>query len=297
MLYQSQSYGGALMPKDITALFCFVDDFYQAAMQWIQSKLLPCKKPTRTPAMSDSEILTIILLYHQSPCKNFKYFYESYLPLYSKDFSTLLSYSRFIYLKKRVLIYLLLMLEWFCHQTKNTGISYIDSTSIAVCHPKRISRNKVFAGFAKLGKTTKGWFFGLKLHLVINHKGEIQGLQFTAGNVDDREPVLDLTQHLTGLLFGDKGYIKQELFEALYEKGLKLVTGLKKNMKNKLMPMFERVLLRKRSVVETVFDILKCHFEIEHTRHRSVTNAIVHFFSTLVAYCLKPSKPAISNPT
>ena len=78
------------------------------------------------------------------------------------------------------------MLEWYCQQSQDTGISYIDSTSIAVCHPKRISRNKVFKGIGALGKSTKGWFFGFKLHLVTNEKGEIQGVKITKGNTDDR---------------------------------------------------------------------------------------------------------------
>lgn len=187
------------------------------------------------------------------------------------------------------------MLQWYAQQAQDTGISYIDATSIAVCHPKRISRNKVFKGIAKLGKTTKGWFFGLKLHLVANEKGEIHGLQLTPGNVDDRVTVPCLTKRLTGLLFGDKGYIKQELFDDLYARGLKLVTGIKKGMKNKLIPIFEKILLRKRSVIESIFAVLKYHFELEHTRHRSLWNALVHILSTLVAYCLKPTKPTISQ--
>ena len=176
-----------------------------------------------------------------------------------------------------------------------TGISYIDATSIAVCHPKRISRNKVFAGIAKLSKSTYGWFFGFKLHLVINEKGEIQGVTLTKGNVDDRKPVPSLTKKLTGLLFGDKGYIKKDLFLELFDRGLKLVTKVKKGMKNMLMSLNEKILLRKRSIVETVFDNLKNKFEIEHTRHRSPVNCLIHILFTLVAYSLKPKKPSITS--
>lgn len=284
------------MKKDITALFCFVDDFCKASDHWINSSYLSQdnRKATRIPEVTHSEILTIILLYHQSPCKNFKYFYVSYLQLYKAEFTRLLSYDRFITLKKRVLCYLVLLLEWYCHQAQATGISYVDATSLAVCHPKRISRNRVFAGVAALGKTTKGWFFGLKLHLVINERGEIQGLKLTRGNVDDRVPMLAITKLVTGLLFGDKGYVKQELFNELSKRGIKLVTGIKKGMKNKLMPLMEKILLRKRSIIETVFSVLKTSFELEHTRHRSIWNAFVHILSTLVAYSLKPNKPAIS---
>ncbi len=282
------------MKKDITALYCFVDDFVKMTHNFLdkQGLLETGRKPTRTLSISYSEIITIILLYQQSPCKNFKYFYMSYLQLYKNDM-TILAYNRFIELKPRVLVYLVLLLEWYCQQAKSTGISYVDATSLAVCHPKRISRNKVFRDFAALGKTTKGWFFGLKLHLVINEKGEIQGINLTKGNVDDRLPVSTITKRLTGLLFGDKGYIKKELFAELHARGLKLVTGIKKGMQNKLMPIFEKILLRKRSIIETVFDVLKNSFEIEHSRHRSIWNALVHITSTLVAYCLKPNKPSI----
>ncbi|EER21993.1 IS982 family transposase, partial [Rickettsia endosymbiont of Ixodes scapularis] len=222
------------MKKDITALFYFVDDFCKVAEYWISRSFLPIsnKKPTRESKISHSELLTIVLLYHQSPCKNFKYFYMSYLQLYKSEFVTLPSYTRFIALKPRILTYLVLLLEWYMYQSQTTGVSYIDATSLAICHPKRVSRNKVFAGIAALGKTTKGWFFGFKLHLLINELGEIQGLKLTPGNIDDRVPVPEITKRITGLLFGDKCYIKQELFDELYVREIKLVTGIKKNMKN-----------------------------------------------------------------
>ena len=286
-----------LVKKDITELFSFVDDFFKAANEFIQSQQLPSdriRKPTRVPELHMSEIITIILLFQHSPCKNFKYFYKGYLPLYQKDFPHLCSYNRFIELKPRALPYLILLLHWLMEQAEKTGISFIDATSLAVCHNKRIYSHKVFKGMARRGKTTKGWFFGFKLHLVINEKGEIQGAKLTPGNVDDRVPVPDLTKKLIGLLIGDKGYIKQELFEKLYERDLKLVTGLKKNMKNKPIILKEKILLRKRSLIETVFDYLKNKFQLENTRHRSPFNAIVHILSTLIAYSFKSHKPKIT---
>jgi hypothetical protein len=284
------------MKKDITELFMFVDDFFKCADKLIQSQCLSHQKirsPTRTPELSMSEIMTIILLFQHSPCKNFKYFYKGYLPLYAEEFPRLCSYNRFIELQPRALPYLTLLLYWICEQAEKTGISFIDATSLAVCHNKRIYSHKVFKDIAKLGKTTKGWFLGLKLHIVINEKGEIQGAKLTPGNVDDRTPVPELTKKLVGLLFGDKGYVKQELFEELYKRDLKLITGLKKNMKNKLMTWQEKILLRKRSIIETVFDYLKNKFQLEHTRHRSPWNAFVHILSTLIAYSLKSHKPKI----
>jgi hypothetical protein len=168
-------------------------------------------------------------------------------------------------------------------------LSYIDSTPVPVCHNKRIDRHKVFRGLAARGKSTIGWFFGFKLHLVINEKGELSNALLTPGNVDDHQPV----RKLTGLLFGDKGYVDKNLFNDLYERGLKLVTGIKKKMQNKLMHSQEKILLRKRSIIETVNGVLKEDFQISHTRHRSFINGFIHIFSTLVAYALKSKKPSI----
>ena len=176
---------------------------------------------------------------------------------------------------------------------KRTGIGYIDSTPIPVCHNKRIYRHAVFKGLAERGQSTMGWFFGFKLHLVINQKGELLNALLTPGNVDDRKPVRKMTAQLTGLLFGDKGYVDKNLFNDLYQGGLKLVTGIKKNMQNKLMHSQEKILLRKRSIIETVNGVLKEDFQISHTRHRSFFNGFIHIFSTLVAYAMKSKKPSI----
>lgn len=158
------------MKKDITELYCWVEDFCRAIDENFANRFLSNgKKPTRVPEIAHSEILTIILLYYQSPCKNFKAFYLCYLQLlYRSYFSKLPWYHRFIDLKPGVLWYLALLLQWFCEQAKMTGISYIKASRIAVCHKKRISRNKVFSHLAEISKGTYGWFFGFKLHLVIN---------------------------------------------------------------------------------------------------------------------------------
>ena len=284
--------------KDTTALFVFVDDFCKTVDKYLASKLLKVhksRKPTRKPSIQISEMVTIMLLFQQSPCIWFKYFYLEYLPVHhAQDFCPV-SYSRFIQLIPRVLPYMVLIMQWYTHQVKMSGISFIDVTSLAVCHPKRIKRNRVFLGVAGLGKTTKGWFYGLKLHMIINEAGEILNIRITPGNTDDRAHVPEMTERITGLLFGDKGYIKQELFQTLYAKGLKLVTGIKKKMKNKLMILREKILLRKRSVIESVFAVLKESHRIEHSRHRSVWSAFVHIFSALIYYSLKPSKPSIRD--
>lgn len=282
------------MKKDITELFVFVDDFCKQYELILQTNTLPsCKKTTRVPGLKISEIMSIIMLFHQSPAKNFKFFYTSYLLLYKSEFPNLPSYNRFIELQQRCLGHFHALLMILCAMTKQTGLAYVDSTCIPVCHNKRTSRHKVFKGLAALGKSTMGWFFGFKLHLIINEKGELLSVQLTPGNVDDRKPVRQMATRLVGLLFGDKGYIDQNLFRDLHETGLKFVTGIKTKMKNKLLPLYEKILLRKRSIIETVNGVVKNDFQISHTRHRSFVNGFIHIFSTLVAYALKSKKPAI----
>jgi len=173
------------------------------------------------------------------------------------------------------------------------GIAFINSTSVIVCSNKRIYGHKVFKDFAKWGKSTKGWFYGFKLHLLCNHLGELISCSITAGNIDDRTPVLNMTDGVFGKVFGDKGYISKSLFEQLIERGLNLVIGIRKNMKNKLLTLFDKVMLRKRAMIESVNNQLKNVFQLEHTRHRSPINGFVNMVSAVIAYTHHTNKPSI----
>ena len=280
------------MKKDITRLFCLVDDFLKEIEEERKKKQIEDgksqRKPTRTPGLTESEIATIVLMFQESPCRNFRYFYKTYLQQYKPEFR----YERFVALMPRILYFLTLL--FCCTLRKRSKIAYIDSTSLNVCHPKRIYRNKVFRGLAKRGKTTKGWFFGFKLHIIIDDKGNLMNAKLTKGNADDRSVVPQMTANMKGFLFADKGYISKDLFLRLMSRGLKIITGVKCTMKNILMSFEEKVLLRKRSLVETVFDYLKNKFMLEHSRHRSFINMLVHIISTLTAYQLKSTKPSFS---
>jgi len=174
-----------------------------------------------------------------------------------------------------------------------TGISFIDATSLVVCHNRRISQHRVFKQTATRGKTSTGWFFGFKLHLVVNEIGEILGCCVTPANVGDRQPVPDLTAKLWGRLFGDKGYPSAKLFKQLFDHGLQLITKIRKNMKNKLMVLSDKLMLRKRAIIETINDQLKNISQIEHSRHRSLTGFMLNVVAGLVAYCHQPKKPSI----
>ena len=239
--------------------------------------------------------MTVLILFHQLCYRQFKaFYYHHMLGMMKGTFPNLPSYSRFIELISRSIMPLCGYLQSMMGDC--TGISYIDSTKIAVCHNKRIYRHKVFEGLATRGKSSMGWFYGFKLHAIINHKGELLALKVTAGNTDDRAPVKDMTKPLFGKLFGDRGYISKALNDWLSQNSdTTLITKLRKNMKEQVLESVDKTLLRHRSLVETVFDELKNLCQIEHSRHRSVTGFITNLLSGLIAYCWFPYKPTLKN--
>lgn len=282
------------MEDTLISLFVIVDDFCKEFMpEWekhlIVNRLKERNRPSR---LSPSEIMTIVIHFHQSHYRTFKHYYINYVCEYLRHlFPDLVSYKQFVSLMKNILVPLCFFLQSF--KGEKTGIYFVDSTLIKVCHIRREKQNKVFKGIAEKAKSTIGWFFGFKLHLIINDKGELMAFKLTVGNIDDRKPVPNLVRNLIGKLVGDKGYISQELFEKLYAQGLQLITKIKKNMKNKLMHAVDKILLRKRAIIESVNDQLKNISQIEHTRHRSVWNFAVNILAGLCAYVLQPKKPSI----
>jgi hypothetical protein len=258
---------------ELEKLFCEIDDFCLIFEESFQSKAIASQKQRRRrkSQLCLSEVMTIIVYFHHSSYRNFKSYYQQNLAKYhQKEFPCLVSYNRFVELIPDVLMPLILYLN--SRKGKITGISFIDSTSIPICHPKRAKRNKVFLGLSGWGKSSVAWYFGFKLHLIINDQGELLAFQVTPGNTDDRVPVPTLTQNLWGNLFGDKGYISKKLWGELWSNNIKLITPFKKNMNNKLVELWEKLMLRKRSLIETVNDQLKNISQIVHSRHRSVKN-------------------------
>lgn len=280
---------------DILQLYCDVDDFCRMFLPLIEKTRLSDGKQLRNrdSVLSMSEVMTILILFHQSGYRNLKTFYTKFICVYKqKEFPNRLSYGRFVELQSRCSLPLVAFMK--TRYSKCSGISFIDSTSLVVCNNRRIHSNKVFKDVARRGKTSMGWFYGFKLHIVISDAGEILAVMITKGNVDDRQPVPTLSKDLVGKLFGDRGYISQRLFEQLFNQGVQLVTKIKKNMKNKLMPMFDKLMLRKRALIETVNDQLKNICQIEHTRHRSLMNFIGNVFAALIAYTYQEKKPSLN---
>lgn len=280
----------------LLALFVSVDDFcmvYQEYVQSVQLESQTGQRPGPKPRLSLSEVMSIIIHFHQSGYREFKDYYQKEVIKHLRsEFPRLVSYNRFVELMPEALIPLCLYLQSLFGPV--TGVSFLDSTRLVVCHNKRIGRHKVFADVAARGMSSMGWFYGFKLHLIINDRGEILTFYLTPGNVDDRKPVPHMARALWGKLFADKGYIAQALFEQLLERGVQLITPLRKKMKNRLMPTIDKILLRKRSLIETVNDQLKNISQLDHSRHRSFDNFMVNLVAALIAYSLQPKKPSLN---
>jgi len=283
----------------ILDLFCGVDDFWQWFAPHWDAELLASgqrQRRRRATALHPSEIMAIVIAFHTSQYRTFKAYYtEQVLKRWRAGFPRLVSYPRFVALLPTILV----PLTAYLHTQLGTctGISFLDSTSLAVCHTARIAQHRVFAGRATRGKTSVGWFFGFKLHLVVNDRGELLAFCLTPGNCDDRRPVPQLLRRIRrrfGKLFADRGYISQPLAEQLFvEHGVALITKLRKNMHNRLLDLSDKLLLRKRAIIETIYDQLKNICQIEHSRHRSPVNFLINLVAGLIAYCHQPKKPSL----
>ena len=277
----------------VLELFCDVDDFWlRFEPQWQADQLAAGKQRERAGHLCPSEVMTILIHFHQSHYRTFKAYYTEHVQVHLRsEFPHLVSYQRFVALIPAMLVPLLAYLQ--TRYGVCTGISFIDSTSLEVCDPKRISQHRVFAVDARRGKTSMGWFYGFKLHLAVNDQGDLLACCLTPGNVDDRQPVPQLVKRLRGKLIGDRGYVSAPLTQLLFEQGLHLITKLRKNMKNQLMLMSDKLLLRKRAIIECIIDQLKNISQIEHSRHRSPTNFVVHLLAGLLAYSHQDKKPSL----
>lgn len=283
------------MNIDYDRLFCFVDDFYKGFEPWYKKSLISSgtRKRNRECKISLSEIITILIAFHQSGMSCFKYFYLELMRNHSNLFNYLVHYDRFVALIKLAFPALVCLLKTL--EGSVTEYLFIDANPMTVCHNLREKRHKVFKGLAKKGKTSTGWFFGFKLHFVFNTHGEIVRMQITGGNVNDRSPVMDLMRDISTKLIGDKGYISKKLSAALFEQGVTLITKIKKRMKNYLMDLTDKMMLMKRSFIETIFSSIKLLGTLIHHRHKSPINAFTHLFAGLVNYQIRTDKPSLDQ--
>lgn len=288
-----------LSKDEVTDIFYLIDEFskeFEFNLSKGQLQEDNARKHRNKPnRLSDSEIMTILVAFHLSGMRNLKHYYLFYVSKHLRgEFPKLVSYNRFVELQQRILLPLVLFLKT-CRMGACTGISFIDSTTLKVCHIKRERQHKVFSGIATKGCGTLGWFFGFKLHIIINDKGEIISFVITQGNVDDRAPLSmdSFIEKISGKLYADRGYISQRLKEILFVDGVNLIYKMRNNMKGGELPLSDRIMLRKRAVIESVNDELKNICQIEHSRHRSFTNFITNLIAGLLAYSFLPKKPSI----
>jgi hypothetical protein len=271
-----------------TTIFSIVDDFCKTYEEWISHKLLNSGKQRNRAGK-------LTLSYHFSEFKHFKIYYQ-YFILNGKWFKNPPCYDRFIQIIPSLFLPIVIMMRYL--SGKKTGIYYVDSTHFAVCKNIRISNHKTFKNLAARGHSSIDWFYGFKLHMIINDKSEIVAIKITKGNMDDRKAFEEMAikKELKGKCYGDRGYISRDLFTRLYNQGLMLITGIKRNMKNYLMPILDKMFLRKRFIIETIFGYIKEHFNVRPNKHRSPTNFFASLFAALIAFQIKPSKPSISYP-
>lgn len=282
---------------ELTTIFYKTDEFCKLFEKEFKKRVLSEGKGIRERSitLSASEVMTILIYYHSSGFKTFKDFYTKNVELRSAFFP-LPSYNRFIELQQKIFIPLALFAK-LCSSNPCDGISFIDSFPLPVSHQKRISSHKTFRGLAARGKTSVGWFFGFKVHIVINRHSEIVDFNITPGNVADNNPriIEQLMQKVWGKIFGDKGYLlNQNLSQKLYQQGKQMITKVRSNMKNKLMDLSDKIMLRKRGIIESVGAILKEDLNIQHSRYRNPATLFINIFSSLIAYAFRPKKPSLN---
>jgi len=277
-------------------IFVIVDDFCKIYQEWVRHKLISNgKQRNKEGKLSLSESISIMIFYHFSEFKTLKAYYK-YVVQSGGLFKNPPCYDRFIQIIPSLFLPIMIMMHYL--SGRKNGTYYADSTHFAVCKNIRIMRHKTFARIAARGHSSIGWFYGFKLHMIINDKSEIIALQITQGNKNDRKPFeeMAISQSLKGKCYADKGYISRDLFSRLYERGLTLITGIRKDMRNYLMPLLDKLFLRKRFIIETIFGYIKEQFNIRPNKHRSPTNFFVSLFAALLAYQIKPNKPSIAYP-
>lgn len=279
----------------LVEVFCDVDDFCKVFIpQWEAQQLEDGqRKRKRVGRMSMSEVMTVIICFHMSNHRDFKNYYTGYVArFYKRHFPELLSYTRFLEVMQSALVPLCSYFSTL--KGEPTGLEFVDSTSLKVCHNIRIPRHKTFAGIASRGKSTMGWFYGFKLHIVVNHLGEIVAAKLTPANVHATVPVPELSSGLPDKLYGDKGYVSKRLESLLKEDGVTLITNVRSNMKARALSLWDRAMLSRRFIIETINAQLKNISQIEHSRHRSMTGFMLNLMGGLIAYCLKTDKPTLN---
>jgi len=278
----------------LTTLYCIIDDFINTLLSTTGGqKMLESWEPKRGPKrqLSLSEVLTLNILRFYFHIFDLKAFVRLAGCAYKAYFPRLPNYENFLKATNRSFPFIVLLLQYFLllnRRMNKSGVSFLDSTALSVCSNWNISTHRVTKGFSSRGKTSKGWFYGFKLHGACDANGNFLNIRFTPGSERDSQEAEKLTEGLSGLFVGDAGYLlKQETFQWLFEKHKRILAAARKNMK-RLMTEEQGVLFRKRSIIETVWDVLKERFGLEFHLARNIIGLLRHYCYSLLSHMLQP---------
>lgn len=235
--------------------------------------------------LTDAELVTLALWRFHTGFSDWKHAYLCYVTHYTKEFPKLPSYKNFITGINRVAVKALWVLAALMYLARkdNMLLKIIDSSALPVCKNKRISSHKVMKQFASRGKTSQGWYYGMKLHLVIDTLGSLLSVRITTGSIQDRKVTLSMLSRLFGIILADAGYCSLPLKTKLFHLGKDFVTAVRNNMRQ-LMTKEQHQLLKRRQWVEVVLSSIKDRMKMATSLPRSVTGMLAHYIYTLLAY-------------
>jgi hypothetical protein len=278
----------------IITLYCFIDDFVKVLLRYsIGDQIWKGWRGRRGPAkgLSLQEVITLNIMRFYIKLIDEKAFYRLADQQYRSYFPRLPTYANFLKASNAslpvtlVLMHYLLLLN---RENEQEHTFFMDATPLSVCDNHYISSHKVTKGFAERGKTTRGWFYGFKLHGTCDARGTLLNLTFTPGNVPDNKETETITGGLEGLFVADAGYLlRKEVFEALFEAHKHILSATRKNMK-RLMSAEQGKLLRERNIIETTWDVLKERFELVYHLARSMNGLFRHYCYSIISFLLRP---------
>ena len=278
---------------NIVGLYTVVDDFFKSIKQekvWnlIQESFYGKRGPK--PKLSISEVVTLNIIRFYVRSADLKTFYKLAKDRYSAEFPDLPNYENFLKATNKSFIAMILFLQFVLYlgrQKCRSGIHFIDSTSLQICKNYNIYRNKVGSGLANRGRSTKGWFFGFKLHGVCNKEGFMEDIMFSPGSPNDKNFLETMSKKIKGTLVCDAGYlVKEEVFARVLKSVGRLFIATRKNMK-RVMTHEQCILFKERSRIETIWGVFKERFLLETNLARSLTGFFRHYIYSISAWCTK----------
>jgi hypothetical protein len=274
-------------------IYCFVDDFMKGALVSIKHAIeRPGKNrpPLKKHNLSLAELASLAIFRFFTGHRNWKDFYRHLKTYHKQDFPNIPDYKNFLEAINMLSGLAMLMLQGFMNVfnriTGDNGLKFTDSTKIEVCKIKREFSHKVCFGLASKSKSTMGWFYGFKLHIICNELMQILNLKITTATDDEREILEQMWNNIFGMIIADAGYVSKRLEKKAWGLGKFLLTGVRANMK-KIMTETEHQLLKLRQLVETVFSVLKLRMGLETSLPRSPLGYFAHYIWCITAYQLK----------